>query len=101
MKAMAFAALFMAMAAMAAEPDGKAKKPGYGEIEPAKFDLMKVEPLSAVTAAEMPREGTNSVPLKGASDLDVIRAGAAAFYGTAKATEGTLEFTISGDEKPL
>ena len=101
MKAMAFAALFMAMAAMAAEPDGNAKKPGYGEIEPAKFDLMKVEPLSAVTAAEMPREGTNSVPLKGASDLDVIRAGAAAFYGTAKATEGTLEFTISGDEKPL
>ncbi len=96
--------LLAAMAAMAAEPaakDGRAKKPGYGEIEPAKFDLMKVEPLSAVTTADMPREGTNSVPLKGASDLDVIRAGAAAFYGTAKATEGALEFTISGDEKQL
>ncbi|MBQ6136590.1 MAG: DUF4981 domain-containing protein [Kiritimatiellae bacterium] len=98
---MSVSAAVFAMAVGRAAADGRAMKPGYGAVEPARFDLEKVEPLSAVTAADLPREGTNSVPLKGASDLDVIRAGAAAFYGTAKATEGTLEFTISGDEKPL
>ena len=95
----AFAALFMAMAAMAAELSNP--KPDYGAIEPAQFDLAKVEPVSAVDTDVMPREGTNTVPLKGTSDFDVIRAGAAAFFGEANVTKGSFSFSISGDGKPL
>jgi len=73
----------------------------YGSIEPVTFDLQKVEPLSAVTADDMPRQGTNCVPLRGTSDFDVIRAGAAAFFGKVEASEGTLSFAITGDGKLL
>ena len=81
--------------------DASKSKLDYGVIEPAQFDLAKVEPISAVDTDVMPREGTNSVPLKGTSDFDVIRAGAAAFFGEAKVTKGTFSFSILGDGKRL
>ena len=83
-------------------PDDSAKsKLDYGALESAQFDLAKVEPISAVDSDVMPREGTNAVPLKGTSDFDVIRAGAAAFFGEAKVTKGTFSFSILGDGKRL
>ncbi len=92
-------AVIAAAAAMAAAPAAPAAKDG--PIEPVRFDLAKVDPVSAVDTDVMPREGTNSVPLKGACDLDVIRAGAAAFFGEAKVAKGTLSFSILGDGKSL
>lgn len=74
---------------------------GCGPFQPVAFDFAKVEPFAAVTTTDLSREGTNAVPLKGASDFDVIRAGAAALKGDVKATADDFTFAILGDGREI
>ena len=75
--------------------------PDCGAFEPVAFDLGKVEPIAAVDTVDLPRDGTNRIPVRGTSDLDVIRAGAAAVRGRVRATADDFSFTVLGDGKPL
>ena len=74
---------------------------GVAAVERVCFDPRLVEPESAVAEKTRLAAWTNTLEVAGASRLDVIRAGANSFVGTAAVISGVLSFEILGDGKPV